>query len=140
MSIIKSLQTYLETYEGMEQIKDIKTYVADATNGYALSPTGNSKVSEDILGNKIFTNQYSFLAKEHALDEVDRSEKQDFLEDFSDWLEEQNSMGNLPQLQGKFKALELIVSNGLLLDIDEDSTGLYQVQLNLKIKKEINNG
>ncbi|MFV0517249.1 MAG: hypothetical protein ACK5MV_07625 [Aminipila sp.] len=137
MSIIKSLQSYLQTYEGMEQIKDIKTYVAEATNGYALSPTGNSKVSEDILGNKIFTNQYVFIAKEHALDEINRGDKQDFLEDFSDWLEEQNSIDNLPQLQGKFKALEIAVSNGMLLDIEEAGTGVYQVQFNLRIKKEV---
>ncbi len=137
MSIIRALQTYLETYDGMEKVKDIKTYMPDDKNGYALAAAGNSKVSEDILGNKIFTNQYTFLAKEMASDEVDRGGKQDFLEDFTDWLEEQNSKGNLPLLEGKYKAESLNVSNAMLFDISEDGTGLYQVQITLKIKKEV---
>ena len=137
MSIIRSLQSYLETYEGMEEVSNIKTYTPDEKNGYALAAAGNRKVSEDILGNKIFTNQYTFLARETASDEVDRGDKQDFLEDFADWLDEQNSSDNLPILSGAFKAQSLSVSNAFLFDISEDGTGLYQVQITLKIKKEV---
>lgn len=139
MSIIRSLQTYLETYEGMGEIADIKTYTPDEKNGYALAAAGNNKVSEDILGNKIFLNQYTFLAKEMASDEVDRGDKQDFLEDFTDWLEEQNSIDHFPVLSGQFKAQSLTVANAMLFDIAEDGTGLYQVQITLKIKKEVAN-
>lgn len=137
MSIIKSLQTYLQTYDGMETIQEIRTDISDEKKGYALAPSGNSKTSEDILGNKIFTNNYIFFAKETAHDEIDRSDKQDFLEDFSDWLETQNDIDNLPELPGRYSVISLMVANAMLFDIEEDGTGLYQVQITLKIKKEV---
>ncbi len=129
MSILKALQNFISQYDGLEVLTDFP----GKESGYALSPSGNNKSSEDILGNKQYINNYVFCVKECARDEVDRADTQDFLEDFSRWVEEQP----LPELPGKFKAEKLIPSNCLLMDIEEDGTGLYQVQLQLTIKKEV---
>lgn len=139
MSILKSLQDYLTTYDGMElrPINQILTDSADAAGEYALAPTGNSKTMTDIIGNKTFTNNYTFYAKESAAHETDRAENYDFLEGFSEWLDEQNDNDNLPTLPGRYKAVDLTAANGLLFDIDEDGTGLYQVQIQLTIRKEV---
>ena len=101
--------------------------------GYALSPSGNSKSKEDILGNKYYINNYIFYVKECAIAENDRAENQDFLEGFASWLDEQE----LPELPGTFKAEKMTTSNCLLVDIANDGTGLYQVQIQLTIKKEV---
>jgi hypothetical protein len=137
LSILKSLQDYLQGYTGIEEIQKIATYTTDEKSGYALGVSSTNKVSEDVLGNKIFLNNYLLLAKEVALDEGDRQGKQDFLEDFSDWLDEQNSKEKFPALSGKFKVIEIAVANAMLYDISEDGTGIYQVQIFLKIKKEV---
>ncbi len=138
MSIIKSLQDYLETFEGMDmQPLTIKTDMADkAVSSYSVAPSGNGKINTDILGNTIYQNNYVFYAREAAADETDRQENYDFLEGFSEWLEEQNEESNLPKLPGRYKAEELRVSNIMLFDINEDGTGLYQVQLQLEFRKE----
>ena len=43
----------------------------------------------------------------------------------------------LPELPGKFTAEDMTVSNCMLMDIEEDGMGIYQVQIQLKIKKEV---
>ncbi len=138
MSIIKSLQDYLETFDGMDmQPLTVKTDMADEkVSSYSVAPSGNGKINTDILGNITYQNNYVFYAREAAADEIDRQENYDFLEGFSEWLEEQAAEGNLPELPGKYKAEELRVSNIMLFDVNEDGTGLYQVQLQLEFRKE----
>lgn len=139
MSIIKSLQNFLETFDGME-LKDIPQVLTDSTDtyasSYALAPAGNGKIITDIAGNKTYQNNYVFYAKEAAADEVDRQDNYDFLESFSDWIDEQNDIENFPILPANYKVEELLVSNVLLFDIDDDGTGLYQVQIQLIFKKK----
>lgn len=132
MSILKTLQNFVSKYDGLE----IKTDFPGKEAGYALSPSGNSQSKEDILGNKFYINNYVFCVKECARDEVDRADTQDFLEAFSQWIEEQP----LPELPGRFSAEKLVPSNCLLMDIEEDGMGVYQMQLQLTIRKEVNNG
>jgi len=138
MSILKSLQTYLTQYDGMEirPISQVLTDTVDTVGDYALAPTGNSVARRDILGNKTFTNNYVFYAKESATHEADRAENYDFLEGFSEWLDDQNEANNLPALPGQYEAVELSAANAMLFDIDEDGAGIYQIQIQLEIRKE----
>ena len=138
MSIIKSLQNYLKQYTNMDmQPLIIKTDIADKEiSSYSIAPSGNGEISSDILGNRTYQNNYVFYARETIADEIDRQENYDFLEGFSEWLEEQNAEGNLPELPTGYEATELRVSNVMLFDVNEDGTGLYQVQLQLEFKKE----
>jgi hypothetical protein len=131
MSIIGRLQTWLKEFEGVDfqPIEQITTDLTGQPTGYALAPTGNSKISTDILGNKTFQNSYVFWAKELAADEVDRRETHDFLETFGEWIEERNDNKVLPVLPSGYEFVEIQVSNAMLFDIAEDGTGLYQVQI-----------
>lgn len=129
MSILETLQNHISRYKGME----VLTEFPGKQSGYALQPSGNGKTREDVLGNKYYTNNYVFWVKEIARDEVDRKDNQDLLEDFQEWLQEQP----LPELPGRFSSQKLSVSNGMLMEINEDGTGTYQVQVQLVIKKEV---
>jgi len=139
MSIIKALQDYLKSYDNME-LREIQTMLTDITlnvpSSYAVAPTGNSKVITDIAGNKTFQNNYVFYAKESAADEVDRQDNYDFLEDFCDWIEEQNDQSIFPALPENYEVEEINVSNILLFDIEDDGTGLYQVQIQMIFTKK----
>lgn len=136
MSIISCLQSYLAEYPGMA-LQPITTDLTGATAGCSLAPAGNGKTTVDILGNRTYRNNYVFYAKETVLDEADRRENYDFLEEFSDWLEERADAGDFPLLPGcSVEGIE--VSNILLYDVDEHGTGTYQVQIQLMITKESN--
>ena len=138
MSILKSLQEYLQEFDGMT-IKTIPEILTDQTEeqtgSYALTPSGNGKTTVDIIGNKTFENNYMLLAKEPAADEVDRAENHDFLEEFSDWLDERNEAGNMPKLPGRYVAEKIEVSNAMLMEIYDDGSGLYQLQIKLYMTK-----
>ena len=129
MTILKTLQAFISNYNGMTVLTDFE----GKQSGYALQPTGNDTYKEDVLGNKFYLNNYIFYVREVAREEEDRASNQDFLEDFSIWLDEQK----LPELPGRFSAENMTVSNCMLMDIDTDGTGIYQVQIQLKIKKEV---
>lgn len=138
MSMIKSLQVYLQGYSGMA-MRPINAVLTDKPgehpSSYALAPSGNGKTVTDVAGNKTFENKYIFYAKEVMADETDRQENYDFLEGLVDWLDEQNDLENLPELSGRYTAESIEATNAMLVEIDEDGTGLYQVQIKLTIKK-----
>ena len=138
MTIIKTLQEYLTGYDGMS-LRPLSEILTDRPekqpSSYALAPTGSNKILTDVIGNRTYQHSYVFYAKENAANEVDRQETYDFLEDFTDWLEEQNDAGNLPVLPGRYKAESLEVSNAMMLDLYDDGTGLYQVQIQFTFEK-----
>ncbi len=152
MSIIKSLQDYLTTYDGMElqqvevretedgpSLKVIGSVLTDRTeeepSSYALQPTGNSRVKTDILGNKTYENDYVFYAKEATADEVDRQDNYSFMESLFEWLEDQDEAGIFPELPTGYTAKSLTVANIILFEL-EGRTGLYQIQIKFTYRKE----
>ena len=132
MSMIKSIQDWLEQYKGMELLTD---QTEEFPSSYALAPSGNNTTSIDILGKRTYQNSYVFYAKESASAEIDRQDTYDFLEGLSLWLEDQADRDDLPQLPG-YRVESLEVSNAFLAEIDENGTGLYQVQIQIIISKE----
>ena len=133
MSIIKSLQTWLKGFDGMElrPLSEIKTdRPEEYPSSYALAASGNSS-HRDITGGYTYTHSYTFYAKEAVADEVERQENMDFIEAITEWVEEQADTNNMPVLPGRYEAEAVEVNNGMLLDIYEDGTGLYQVQIQL---------
>ena len=130
MSILKALQDYLAGYSGMRPVR-IGTDRVEASESYAVSPTGNMAVREDILGNRTYENDYVFLARECTADEADRQGNYDFLEGLYGWLEEADP----PVLPAPYTAQRVAPSNVLLMDVDPDGTGVYQVQMKLTMTK-----
>lgn len=135
MTLIQSIQQWLKGYSGME-LKQIKTDSTDNTAGsYALAPAGNNKIYSDILGNTTYENNYVFYAKETAADEVDRRQNYDFLEGFSNWIDEQNAAHNMPTLPGTYTTESIEVANIMLFDVDESGLGTYQIQIKVTMTK-----
>lgn len=138
MSLLKSLQDYLCEYDNMD-MRPVSEVLTDQTgeypSSYALAPSGNGRISKDILGNRTYQNNYVFYAKENSADEIDRQDNHDFLEDFSDWLEERNDNQDFPTLPQNYEVEGIQVSNAILFDLYEDGTGLYQIQIQLNFRK-----
>ena len=130
MSILKALQDYLSGYDGMQPTRILTDRVED-TASYAVAPTGNTAVIEDVLGNRTYENDYVFLARECTADEIDRQDNYDWLEGLYDWLE----TAPLPELPGQYEAEKITPSNIMLIDVDDHGTGVYQIQIKLTISK-----
>ena len=90
-----------------------------------------------MVGNRYYTSRYHFFALECAGDEADRAENYDFLESLASWLEDQEDQGNYPELPGRYSVEGIAVQYATLYDISQNGAGLYQVQIELTIKKEV---
>lgn len=140
MSILSSLQEYLKKFDGME-LRPISEVLTDRTekgmaSSYAIAPAGNGKTQQDVTGRRFFRNSYVFYAQERMGAETDRAENWDFLEALTEWLEEQATAQNYPGLPAPYVVEALDVSNAMLVDINEDGCGIYQVQIQLEFSKE----
>lgn len=133
MSILSAVQEWLAGCPLMRPVIIQTDQVAKDATSYAVMPTGNSRISEDILGHKTYQNSYAFYCRETAAFEVDRQDAHDFLEAVFEWIEAQNEAGLLPALPGRYAAEEVEPSNAMLLDVGEDGTGIYQIQIQLVI-------
>ena len=136
VSVLKSLQRFLQGCPGLV-LKPIMTdSTGEGPGTYAVAPSGNGRISTDILGNRVYQNNYVFYAKESADCEIDRQENYDFLDAFCDWLEEQNDRGNFPVFGDQYMVRNMSVSNTMLYDVDEDGTGIYQVQIQIELRRK----
>ena len=131
MSILRAIQTFLSGYPGMRPVQILTDGVAQDAESYAVAPSGNIRIQEDIVGNRTYENDYIFLARECTADEADRAGNYDFLEGLYNWLEE----GGVPVLPGDYEAESVVPSNVMLMEIGDDGTGIYQVQIKLTFRK-----
>ena len=134
MSIIKSVQNWLAEYDGLE-FEPLTDITGENPSSYALALTGTSVISVDILGNRTYQHSYHFMAREQADTEADRADTHDFLEALCEWIEQRNDADDLPKLPGEYESIGINVSNAMLMDIFDDGTGLYQVQIQINFKK-----
>ena len=140
MSILQALQDFLEGYEGME-LRPLGEILTDLTRAappsYSLAPAGGGTDTQDVVGNRYYTSRYHFFALECAGDEADRAENYDFLASLASWLEDQEDQGNYPELPGRYSVEGIAVQYATLYDVSQNGAGLYQVQIELTIKKEV---
>lgn len=139
MSILSTLQEYLKKFDGME-LRPISEVLTDRPEGpasaYAIAPTGNGKTSQDVTGRRVYHNSYVFYAQESVGAEADRAENWDFLEALTAWLEQRVDAQGFPKLPAPYTVESLEVANALLVDINENGYGTYQVQIQLEFSKE----
>lgn len=140
MSILSALQDFLEQYDGME-IRPLGEVLTELTGAeppsYSLAPAGGGAVTRDVLGDRYYSSRYQFFALECAGDERDREENQDFLEGLASWLEDKEDEGSYPKLPGPYEVVSIAVQYATLYDISQNGAGLYEVQIELTIRKEM---
>ena len=78
--------------------------------------------------------QYDFIfasRESYGADVFQNIENSGFYEDFSRWIEEESSKGNLPSLEGNRESLEIRVSTTGYAFQTDDNSARYQIQLKL---------
>lgn len=78
--------------------------------------------------------QYDFIfasRESYGADVFQNIENSGFYEDFSSWIEEESSKGNLPSLEGDRESLEIRVSTTGYAFQTDDNSARYQIQLKL---------
>ena len=138
MSPITKIQDWLNTYEGISRIRDLRIdYYSPQPDNGSIDPSGVQIISikEDILGNKTVDQQYNFalyyvLAKEPG-DDSGAEDNAAWLLDFQEWVNEQSLLGLAPTFGDDPKTEQIKAQNGSLTQATMDGVAIYMVQLSL---------
>ncbi|MEZ3506305.1 MAG: chloramphenicol resistance protein [Lachnospiraceae bacterium] len=105
---------------------------------YALESAITSPVVQTYVdGSSIRQYQFNFNSREaYSMDRIMAVQAESFYEEFCNWVEEQNVIGNLPAMPEGCEAQTLtVLAPGFMLDATMENA-FYQVQMNLQYFKE----
>ena len=108
----------------------------DQTDTLALQRSGVENLGLKYVGEKGWYRQYQYilLLKANSEDDLQRLENLDWLDDLSDWIDEQNQSKNYPKLNNK-KIKEVSCANAITYETSEDgSVSTYYLQLYFNIR------
>ena len=108
----------------------------DQTDTLALQRSGVENLGLKYVGEKGWYRQYQYilLLKANSEDDLQRLENLDWLDDLSDWIDEQNQSKNYPKLNNK-KIKEVSCANAITYETSEDgSVSTYYLQLYFNVR------
>lgn len=134
MSIIESLQTYMESYSGLESGAPLWVdYLGKEPTGYSIVPMPGTRVIEKYLnGGSVREFPFMLQSMSSTADDAARLANSGFFETLADWFDSQTNTGALPTLGAKQTALSIeAVNSGYLAEQGESGTGVYAIQCKL---------
>lgn len=140
--MIDSIKDYIKQCKLFENIESINVdYQDKEPDNYSINTIPENRlINEDVIGNKYMQFSFTLTSRVYTATDLDRIQNLHFLDDFAEWIYEQNEIGNLPILPKDNQiATEIIVtSNAYLYSNDpEIQNGVYQMQLKLYYKELI---
>ncbi|MCI8575772.1 MAG: hypothetical protein HFI09_04810 [Bacilli bacterium] len=142
--MIGAIRTYLDECPFFNNLKAIGVdFLSNDANIASIDRTPiKPLINGKISGAKIKQASFTLRVKLNHSDELKQQiENSDFLEDFEDWLEEQNDIKNFPIFKKNKKVTNIYVSSSnYLLSIDPAlRKAVYQVQIIIEYEKKDKN-
>ena len=141
-SIVRAVQEWLNTCPHLADFTGGRhiDWTDSAPGNYGLAPTGSriTGTDEDIIGNRTVYkhSNRALYARNWTVDDVIRLENTTFLDDFQQWVEEQQAAGLTPKFGDDPDTEEISAQNGMLFELAEGGqTGLYQIQIKINYLK-----
>lgn len=138
MNIIEQVRDIVSRFPEIASVCDCVhvDFTESETNSYGLSPTGDTLISEDILGNEKRMHTFVLYAVYQSLSDYDRLSNSGVLLRLQQWLEKQADGQEITaELDGEARTgelLKLTCANGMLFDIPSEnfnSNVRYQLQI-----------
>lgn len=133
--IIKALRDYISQCPYLYEFnKGINIdYLDNDSTTYSIEEVPCEPIIKQYI-NGDTKRQYDFIfasRESYGADVFQNIENSGFYEDFSSWIEEESSKGNLPSLEGNRESLEIRVSTTGYAFQTDDNSARYQIQLKL---------
>ena len=135
MSPFETMRQWLSACPHLEKFSGCHVdWLENTAGSFGIVPAGSSVIrqSRDILGGRTVYKQYNVVlyARGWTADDVVRLENTTFLDDFAQWVEEQQALGLAPVFGDDPQAEEITAQNGMLYTLDPSGrTGVYQLQV-----------
>ena len=135
--ITKAINDWLLQYDRIKEFAEIHTEeLPDGTESLALQRSGVEVLPLPYIGDKGWYRQYQYilLLKNMSEDDSQRLDNLDWLDDLSDWIDEQKINRNYPKLENK-QIKKVSCANGITYETDEEQNiSIYYLQLYFNIK------
>lgn len=133
-----AINKWLLNYKPITEIAEMihTEELPDATDTLALQRSGVENLRLKYVGEKGWYRQYQYilLLKANSEDDLQRLENLDWLDDLSDWIDEQNQSKNYPKLNNK-KVKKVSCANAITYETSEDGTvSTYYLQLYFNVR------
>ena len=137
MNIIECVRDIVSSFPKIAQICDTVhvDFTDSESTSYGLSPTGDTLIKENILGDKIRQHTFVLYAVYQSINDYDRLSNSGILLELQQWLEKQYGYSITAEVDGKTHKGELtrlIPSNGMLYSIPDENLNenvRYQLQI-----------
>lgn len=138
MTVSEAVIRWLKTFEPEEywKMKQVDTEIQSAkVDSYSLvkEPVRNEK--QYITGKKVITDHYMLQARLSSQSNTDRIENNGFGEALEDWVSEQNTVKNFPQIPGAV-VQDISVTTPFYLGKTDTDNSIYQLTVAIKYEKE----
>lgn len=132
------INDWLLQYEPIKEIAEMihTEELPDETDTLALQRSGVESLPLRYIGEKGWYRQYQYilLLKANSEDDLQRLENLSWLDDLSDWIDQQNLLRNYPELENK-QVKKVSCANAITFESEEDgSRSVYYLQLYFNIK------
>jgi hypothetical protein len=140
--IMESVRTFIKTcpflleFDGFINVN--VDYLGEEITTYSIEEIPCEPILKKYIGGGALKQcQFIFASREpYGSDVMQNILNSSFYEDFQNWIEEQNNLGNLPILTDGSESQEIkVLSNGYAFQVSEDK-GRYQIDLRLKYLKQ----
>ena len=140
MNIIELMQNIAKSFPKLNDVLHID-YTTPSTDSYGLSPTGDTLIKSDILGNQERQHTFILYAVYQSVNDYDRLANSGLLLELQLWLEKQAKGQMLTvtvgdnELAGELT--KITCTNGMLYEIPNDnlnSNVMYQMQITAQYK------
>ena len=133
-----AINKWLLNYKPITEIAEMihTEELPDQTDTLALQRSGVENLGLKYVGEKGWYRKYQYilLLKANSEDDLQRLENLDWLDDLSDWIDEQNQSKNYPKLNNK-KIKEVSCANAITYETSEDGTvSTYYLQLYFNVR------
>lgn len=134
----EAINKWLLNYKPITEIAEMihTEELPDQTDTLALQRSGVENLGLKYVGEKGWYRQYQYilLLKANSEDDLQRLENLDWLDDLSDWIDEQNQSKNYPKLNNK-KIKEVSCANAITYETSEDgAVSTYYLQLYFNVR------
>ena len=141
MKIIESVKNFILTCPCLAELAAVNVdFLPESTDTYSIEEVPVNSVLQTYLdGTQERQFVFVFASRFYYSDETRNNiENSGFYEDFSDWLDEQTKVGNLPVMRDGLTPSKIeAISSGYLFDVSGDlSNARYQIQCRLIYDKE----
>ena len=142
MTALEKIREWLMTFPQISRLQGLNVdYYSAQPDNSSIAPAGLQEISqkEDILGNIVVENQYSFslefVLMKSPGDDVGATENAAWLLAFQEWVQEQSIRRLVPTFGDEPKSETVKAQNGANTYADIEGTGIYTVLLSVNFTK-----